>query len=147
MRPIRGDAQMGDRDMKRVTGFVATLGALVAVATTAWGLEESPVVPSGMAMTLQELREDVQPGGDIWLRLRYVAPELTAQSYAHVEGDFAVLCQTQAVPHATQQGVNAVQAVISIASDPVEFGASAPEVVQFFEAFRLKDGLCIWEAF
>jgi hypothetical protein len=126
---------------------VAALGALCAAATTVRGQEESPAVPSGLVLTLQEILEDVQPDGRLWLRFRYVAPGLTREVRAEIEGDFEALCLSQAVPYLPSAAERADEAVISIASAPLEFGTNAPEVTQFFEVFRLEDGTCIWEAF
>lgn len=126
---------------------VAAMGALCAAATAVRGQEESPTVPSGFALTLQEVLEEPQPDGKLWIRLRYVAPALTRDAFADVEGDFEALCLSQAVPYVPVSGDVADEAVISIASEPVEFGTNAPNTVQFFESFRLQDGTCIWEAF
>ncbi|WP_136634613.1 DUF6497 family protein [Pseudooceanicola onchidii] len=126
---------------------VAALGALCAAATTVRGQEESPSVPSGMHLTLQEVLEDLQPDGALWLRLRYVAPDMTRDSRAAMEEDFEALCLSQALAYQPVSGEAAAETVISIASAPVEFGANAPEVIQFFEVFRLADGTCIWEGF
>ena len=39
------------------------------------------------------------------------------------------------------------QIVISLSDRPVPFGEAAPDATQFFEAFALQDGTCIWEMF
>nr|WP_244995944.1 DUF6497 family protein [Pseudooceanicola nitratireducens] len=133
------------------------MGVLCAAATTVRGQEgPSPVpsdsgpsvsVPSGRALSLQEVREETQPDGTLWLRLRYVAPGMTRADRAAVADDFQALCQTDALRYQPQAPVTAAQAVISIAAAPMEFGVSNPEIPQFFEAFRLENGTCIWEAF
>lgn len=133
--------------MKANLGYVAALGALCAAATTVRGQEESPSVPSGLHLTLQEVLEDPQPDGRLWLRLRYVAPTLTREGRSAIDGDFQALCLSQAVPYVPAAADHADEAVISIASAPVEFGTNAPDVTQFFEVFSLKDGTCIWEAY
>ena len=124
---------------------VAALGALCAAATTVRGQEESPTVPSGLFLTRQEVLEDVQPDGALWLRLRYVAPDMTREGRAAMDADFEALCQTQALSYAPHSGQPASEAVISIASAPVEFGTNAPDILQFFEVYRLHGGTCIWE--
>lgn len=129
------------------TIFVAALGALCAAATTVRGQEGSPSVPSGLVLTLQEILEDAQPDGSLWLRLRYVAPGITRAARAGMDGDFDTLCETQALRYTPTTGAAAAEAVISIASAPVEFGANAPDVVQFFEVYRLQDDTCIWEGY
>lgn len=126
---------------------VAAMGALCAAATTVRGQEESPAVPSGLILTLQEILEEPQPDGTLWLRLRYVAPDLPQHARAAIAGDFESLCASQALPYAPVHARQADEAVISIASEPIEFGTTAPDVTQFFEVYRLQDGLCILEAF
>ena len=126
---------------------VAALGALCAAATTVRGQEESPTVPSGLVLTLQEVLEDPQPDGRLWVRLRYVAPTLTKDGRAMIDRDFEALCLSQAVPYIPTAADQADEAVISIASAPVDFGSNAPGVTQFFEVFSLQDGTCIWEAY
>lgn len=126
---------------------VAALGAFCAAATTAWGQEEPPAVPSGLQMSLLEVREETQTDGTVWLRFRYVAPGITRDEYEKIQDDFVALCQSEALSYRPVTGMQASQAVISIASEPVDFGTTAPNVPQFFEAFRLEDGACIWEAF
>ncbi|WP_375175663.1 DUF6497 family protein [Pseudooceanicola sp.] len=126
---------------------VAALGAFCAAATTVWGQEEPLAVPSGIAMTLLEVLEETQPDGSVWLRFRYVAPGITRDQYDRIQDDFAALCESEAVTYRTVTRAPASQAVISIAAAPVEFGTTAPEIPQFFEAFRLEDGACIWEGF
>ena len=89
----------------------------------------------------------VQPDGTLWLRLRYVAPDLATGGYAAVAGDFAALCAAQALGYPTTDGRKPAQAVISISSAPVEFATTAPGVMQVFEAFRLENDTCVWEEF
>ncbi|EAQ02757.1 hypothetical protein OB2597_15285 [Pseudooceanicola batsensis HTCC2597] len=133
--------------MKGATTFVAATGALIAAATTAWGQEEAPAVPSGFVLVRQEVLEETQPDGTLWIRLRYVSPGITRDDYASVTGDFEALCRTDALAYEPATPAPAAQAVISISSSPVSFGTAAPEVTQFFEVFSLEDGDCIWEAF
>ena len=37
------------------------------------------------------------------------------------------------------------QIVISLMDRLVDFGATNPDATQFFEAYRIEDGTCIWE--
>lgn len=37
--------------------------------------------------------------------------------------------------------------MISLMESPVEFGVASPDTVQYFEAYSVSDGRCIWEAF
>lgn len=128
-----------------VRTFVAAGGALVWAATTASGQEEAPAVPSGIVLTLQEIRLEEAPDAGTMARFRYVATGLEGVGFAGVEEDFPVLCSDVVLPWAATQAQAVGRVVISMASAPVEFGNSAPDVVQFFEVFRLEPSACIWE--
>jgi len=104
-------------------------------------------LPSGLDLALQEIILEDQGDDTFWVRFRYVAPAVAAGGYEAVAHDFAVLCTLVVLPWAAAQERKIAQAVISIAAEPVEFGTSAPGVAQFFEAFRLSENGCIWEAF
>lgn len=120
----------------------------MAGAATAAGQEEAPAVPSGLSLYLQEMLVEAQPDGARVGRFRFVAPALAAGvSFARVEEDFAFLCAQVAVPELAQVQPDVAQVVISLASAELEFGASDSSVIQFFEAFRIESGLCIWEGF
>jgi len=136
----------GRTGLVRIVGL-AVVGAALAVVAPAISQDRAPTVPSGIVLSLHEVLEDVQPDGALWLRLRYVAPDLTVDQHQRMVDDFAVLCDSQALAYTPEQGRPASQAVISIASAEVDFGASAPDITQFFEAFRLENGTCIWEIF
>ena len=124
---------------------VAIGGALTWAATTATGQEEAPTVPSGISVTLQEVRVDRTAGSPPVVRFRYVAPQIAELEFAAVEGDFPALCETQVLPYVAGTAYSEAQAVVSLSAEPVEFGATAPGVIQFFEVFRIEDGACIWE--
>lgn len=125
-------------------------GALLCAAAlpVAAGQEASPAVPSGILLTLQEVLVEPGEGGSGGLaRFRYVAAEIAGMGFADVEPDFPVLCTDIVLPWALEQAQPVARVVISMASEPVEFGATAPDVIQFFEVFRLEPTACIWEGF
>lgn len=116
--------------------------------------EEAPVVPSvpalpsGISVTLQEFFIEPYYGDADQARFRFVAPALAqGGSFAEVEQDFPVLCANFAVPMLRSQRPDIAQVVISMSGAPIEFGVSDPSIVQFFEAFRVENGSCIWEVF
>ena len=104
--------------------------------------------PSGLAMTLYEFLLEPQDTGAVWARFRLVAPDLgQGADFARVEPDFPWFCETQALPRLKAAAAEADVAVISLSSELIPFGDIAPEIVQFFEAFRLEGDRCIWEVF
>lgn len=107
--------------------------------------QEALVLPSGRALTLQEvIADDTGPAGAT-LRFRFVAPWLAGLGVADVEGDMQWLCDTYALAHLA--GAQPAQIVISLADRPVAFGDPAPQVAQFFEAYRPEGPSCVWEGF
>ncbi|MFK7752921.1 MAG: DUF6497 family protein [Sedimentitalea sp.] len=107
-------------------------------------------VPSGQAVTLNEVLIDENPG-ERWLRFRFVAPAIAraggAISYDQAAADMDHLCASLALPYMSEQGLSAVRIVISMMDRRVDFGAPAPDATQFFEAYRPENATCIWEEF
>lgn len=124
----------------------ATAVFLVAAAQSAQaeGLE----VPSGQPVTFQEMLWD-RPGGGLVYRFRFVAPEIgeEGREYEHVEADMQFLCETYALDRLAQTGPKPSQIIISLSQSETEFGLPVPDVTQFFEAYRVEDGVCILEFF
>lgn len=123
-------------------------------AATAGVQEEAPAVPSvpalpsGQSVTLQEYFIEPHLDGADQARFRFVAPALAqGSSFAEVEQDFPVLCSDFAVPVLAVVQPDIIQVVISMSAAPLEFGVTDPSIVQFFEAFRIESGSCIWEVF
>ncbi len=129
----------------RGAGFIAFLALVGGAALADPG---APQVPSGRAVSLFDLFIEEQGSGARWARFRFVAPELAdGVDFAAVEGDFPHLCARFALPMLENAGEAVDQVVISLSSAELEFGANDPDVVQFFEAYRVENGACIWEAF
>ncbi len=130
----------------------AILVAAIALAPRAQpdALPEGPLdVPSNQRVTLQEAFWEEQADGALWLRLRFVAPRIGSgpgeYGFELVEWDMVHLCEELGLPWAMAEGAELI--VISFAAEALPFGATAPEVAQFFEAYRPVDGECLWEEF
>lgn len=59
--------------------------------------------------------------------------------------DMEHLCQVLAVPYVALHELQPSRVVISLSDRPVEFGDTAPDATQYFEAYRLEQSRCIWE--
>lgn len=115
------------------------------------GSGERIPVPSGQEVTLQDVIWNVPGPEGLTYRFRFVAPAIS-QADGEIDYDTAVndmfhLCQEFAIARLPEGGPQPNQIVISLSDRPVPFGETAPEVTQFFEAFRYKDGICEWEIF
>lgn len=132
---------------------MAAFGAGMALAqegpqVAAQGAGERVEVPSGQEVTLQDVIWNV-PGPDgLALRFRFVAPGIAGTvDFDTAAADMQHLCEAYALPRVAEFGPEAAQVVISLSASPVEFGQSAPDVVQFFESYRIEGGTCQWEMF
>ena len=135
---------------ERITKLAAFGGALIwAGAATAVGQEEAlTAVPSELDLTLLEQFIEPQPDGTQWARFRFVVPGLAdGVGYGKVADDFPHICAEYALPQLREAGETVSQVVISLSSQALDFGATAPDIVQYFEAFSIEGDRCIWEAF
>ncbi|GAB5437709.1 MAG: hypothetical protein FalmKO_28340 [Falsiruegeria mediterranea] len=124
--------------------------AVLSLVSTHVVAEASLPVPSGQPIYLDNVLLDENPG-ELWLRFRFVAPKI-GQTVGRVGYDVSAvdmdhLCETLAVPYVLQRKLVPARVVISLSDKAVAFGESAPDVTQFFEAYRLENARCIWEEF
>ncbi|MDX5357932.1 MAG: DUF6497 family protein [Rhodobacterales bacterium] len=125
--------------------------AAILLASPAFGQELVPV-PSGQPVTfLDAIWNEPGPAG-LTARFRFVAPQIAQQGgtvdFDTASADMEALCNTYALPRIeTTTGPRPAQVVISLSDRPVEFGVISPDATQFFEAYSIVDGACIWEAF
>ena len=126
----------------------AAIGGALAGAATAGVLEETPAVPSGNDIQLQEILYETRNDASRVARFRYVMPLIRqGVGFSEIEQDFFHLCIGVAVPYLAIQGETVDQVIISMADRETEFGVMTSLATQFFEAFSVKDGTCIWEGF
>lgn len=110
------------------------------------GAQERLVLPSGQEVAVHEIRwdDDAQTG-----RFRFIAPWISGDGgdMSVIHADMMTLCREFALPvlHALYPGGEGL--VISFASEPVEFGAISPDVVQFFEGYAIAGQDCIWSQY
>lgn len=126
--------------------FVEGEGAVIAP-----GDDRSIEVPSGQLVTLMDVVMSA-PGPDgLTARFRFLAPAIARDTgtvdFDTASADMLHLCQTYALAHIANTGPQPSQVVISLSDRAVPFGEADPEATQFFEAYRVEDGTCIWEAF
>lgn len=106
---------------------------------------EAVAVPSGRTVHLQDVITNAPGTEGATARFRFVVPGLKQdEDWAE---DMQVLCDTYAMPRIAGMVPAPQQIVVSLADRALPFGEAAPEAVQFFEAYRVKDGSCMWEMF
>jgi hypothetical protein len=123
------------------------LSFLAGLALSTSGALAEVELPSGQKVSMFDtIADEVMPGT---YRVRYLAPEIGSEgrSFVDVAEDMAVLCDSQALPKLMSDGSAPARIVVTLMSEPVEFGVMTPDVTQFFESYSIENGLCIWEAF
>jgi hypothetical protein len=141
-----------------ILGLVVVAGVALAV----WRLWPAPplpppsdgspqvAVPSGMEVYYEDVIQNV-PGEGLVYRFRFVAPAIARAggtvSAEDAQGDMQALCDSFALPRIPATGPQPGQIIISFSDRPVPFGQPVPEATQFFEAYRIEDGRCVWEIF
>ena len=107
-------------------------------------------VPSGQPVTLIDtVLNEPGPAGNT-MRFRFLAPEIAPDASITFDTaviDIAALCESYALPRAAEATPVPDQVIISLADRVVPFGQTDPEATQYFEAYRIEDGACVWEMF
>lgn len=125
------------------------LWILAFLATAA--LADPLKLPSGQEVTLEEVIANVPSENGLAMRYRFLAPAIARDGGtidAETAGrDMDWLCQNYALPRLPATGPMPAEIIISMADRDVPFGQSDPEATQFFNAYSIEGGNCLWEAF
>jgi hypothetical protein len=125
---------------------------LTALVMTSGCQEEVPdgegvEVPSGRELRLIDIITSAPGPEGATARFRFLAPGLTRDEIEASAIDMQSVCDTYAISRIDGMVPAPQQIIISFASEKVPFGEAAPEVVQFFESFRVENDRCVWEVF
>lgn len=108
-------------------------------------------VPSGQEITLLDVIWNEPGPNGLVTRFRFLAPAIAKAvgniSFDTAVADMAHLCQDFALPRVEGSVMAPTQIIISLSDRALAFGSTDREATQFFEAFRLENGACIWEVF
>ena len=108
-------------------------------------------MPSGQTVTLIETVFNTMGPLGLVTRFRFLAPQINPVSgtigFEAAAEDIAWTCQNFALDRVAEFGPLPSQIIISMEDREVVFGEPDPEATQFFEAFRIENGACIWEVF
>lgn len=108
-------------------------------------------VPSGQVVTLQDVVGNVPGPNGLTVRFRFLAPAIAkAGGGVPIETalrDMEALCNSYALTRIAEFGPAPAQIVISLSDVAVAFGTPAPNATQYFEAYSIKDNICIWDVF
>jgi hypothetical protein len=121
------------------------LAVLAACQDEAAG--DAIAVPSGRDIRLIDVITNAPGTAGAAARFRFLAPGLTEADLTVTEDDMQALCDTYALSRIDGMVPEPQQIIISLAAEAVPFGQPAPDVVQFFESYRIDGGTCQWEPF
>ncbi|QFS83431.1 hypothetical protein FIU97_11375 [Roseivivax sp. THAF40] len=112
-------------------------------------LEDPIALPSGLVADFQELRIEARDGQGALARFRFVSEDLgtVAPDLDVLAADMDYLCDEVALPAIPVEFPDPGRIVISIGATATEFGTARPDILQVFEAYRVEDDRCMWEAF
>ncbi|WP_413873932.1 DUF6497 family protein [Albidovulum sp.] len=122
-----------------------------AAAAMAEGAAGPLAVPSGQEVRYLDTVQSAPGPEGLTIRFRFVAPAIARDGGTigaeAAQADMEWLCTNFALPRMPAGGPVPSQIIVSLADRPVAFGEPAPDVTQFFEAYIVADGRCVWEAF
>lgn len=104
-------------------------------------------VPSGREISFMEIVTDTRGPEGATARFRFLAPGLSEDEVVAASKDMEALCNTYALPRIEGFVPQPRQIIVSLSAETVPFGEAAPDVLQFFEAYDIADGTCVWSAF
>lgn len=130
-----------------MTIYRFNLGLLaVAMMGVSAPVSADPIaLPSGAVAALMGRLDDPEQDA---MRLRFVSRQFADVQnfgFARVEGDLIYLCETVALPLRSRESAAPQRVIVSISSQPLAFGETAPNIVQYFDSFQVKGGTCIGE--
>ncbi len=143
-----GDGGPGELAIAAGWRMAVSAGLLALALLPGRAGADTLVLPSGQDAEFHDAYWEEDSGT---LRLRYVVPAVGDDAYARdhdaVFADMESLCAGPGLAMIEDDG-NAWDGVtVTMMAMAVEFGHTAPDVVQFFEAFLVQDGNCIWDEF
>ena len=123
--------------------------ALAALAGCQEEKDTGPAVtvPSGRELSLIDVITNAPGPEGATARFRFLAPDLSLEDADAAAADMQVICDNFALERTDGMVPEPQQIIISFASAEVPFGEAAPDVVQFFESFRIENDACVWEVF
>lgn len=107
--------------------------------------EGAIALPSGKTAEWLDVQSDTAGVEGATARFRFIDKSLKPGEDR--SEDMQSLCDTFARERVAAMVPAPRQIVITLADRPVPFGATDPEAVQLFEAYRLENAACIWEMF
>ena len=115
------------------------------------GMDEVIAVPSGQVVTLLDVITDIQGPEGLAIRFRFLAPGI-ARDGGLVNAETAALdmdhlCAAYALVRISNTGPQPAQIIISMSDIDLPFGETRPDATQYFNAYSIVDGSCVWDVY
>ncbi len=136
--------------MRRALTLPALLAtALAALAGCQEETDAGPAVnvPSGRELSLIDVITNAPGPQGAAARFRFLVPGLASEDVESSVADMQAVCDGFALERTEGMVPAPQQIIITFMGAAVPFGEAAPDVVQFFESFRVENGACVWEVF
>jgi Family of unknown function (DUF6497) len=130
----------------RQTAVFAALASLAACQDDRPAAGAVPV-PSGREVLPIDVITIAPGTAGAAARFRFLVPDLAADDFESSVDDMQALCDGHALRLIGGMVPEPQQIIIALLAAEVPFGQPAPEVVQFFETYRVEDGACVVEPF
>jgi Family of unknown function (DUF6497) len=130
----------------RPLSLLCAIGVLSACQEEA-AAGEVVSVPSGRELRLIDIVTNAPGPEGAAARFRFLAPGLGPDDFETVSADMQAICDSFALGRISGMVPEPQQIIVSFASAEVPFGEAAPDVVQFFESYRVEGDSCIWEVY
>ena len=131
----------------RRLGLAGLVAMLAAAGSCDTADSDALSVPSGREVHLIDVITNAPGPEGASARYRFLVPGLVQDDLPAALEDMAALCVSYALPRIEGTVPQPQQIIISFSAEDVPFGEAAPDVVQFFEAYRPDVDTCIWEQF
>ncbi|NOX73337.1 MAG: hypothetical protein GXP03_06865 [Alphaproteobacteria bacterium] len=125
------------------------LAVLLMLALPAQAAEKLAVPTGQLILPYEALWEDHPESGEVWLVLRFLAPEIAKAkgkiSYDDATPDIDFLCENVGLPLVESTGGGVDQIIVTLLDAPLARGERDKKVTRYMNAYRVDQGVCEWE--
>ncbi len=126
-----------------------TLVLLLLMAIPAQAAQKLAVPSGQLVLPYEALWEDKAESGEVWLVLRFLAPQIAKAkgeiSYNDASADIDFLCENVGLPLVEMTGGGVDQIIVTLLDAPLARGERDKKVTRYMSAYRVDQGICEWE--
>lgn len=125
------------------------LALLLIMALPAQAAEKLAVPSGQLVLPYEALWEDQPESGQVWLVLRFLAPQIAKAkgqiTYDDATADIDFLCENVGLPLVESTGGGVDQIIVTLLDAPLARGERDKKVTRYMSAYRVDLGICEWE--